>query len=217
MNNLISRFYQDFRNVAQKSDICYQLAAGVLHDKRLVTKPCCNVTRNFCRGNFCESVHAEANALLNYYGKNLQYDHAKNKWLLTKNKPKKIDILVMRFTRRGIIGNARPCHNCLKMMKDLNVNKVYYSTGINYDIICENVKYMVSIQSSTININNMNKEHFFENLIKKLFPKYIKQTNLEYFLKYNLINVLPKCNCIIKNNNIIFYNNDVLLVTAEII
>lgn len=217
MTNFISRFYQDFHNVAQKSDICYQLAAGVLCDKRLVTKPCCNVTRNFCRGNFCESVHAEANALLNFYGKNLQYDNAKNKWVVNMTKIKKIDILVMRFTRRGIIGNARPCFNCLKMMKDLNVNKVYYSTGINNDIICESVKNMVSIQSSTINTNNMSKEMFFENLIKKLFPKYIKQINLDYFLKYNLINVLPKCNCIIKNNNIIFYNNDILLVSSEII
>ena len=63
----------------------------------------------------------------------------------------------------------------------------------------------------------MSKEMFFENLIKKLFPKYIKQINLDYFLKYNLINVLPKCNCIIKNNNIIFYNNDILLVSSEII
>ena len=147
----------------------------------------------------------------------MQYDHAKNKWIVTAQKIKKIDILVLRFTRSGLIGNARPCFNCLKMMKDLNVNKVYYSTGINDDIICESVKNMVSIQTSAINAEKNDKETFFENLIKKLFPKYIKQTNLEHFLKYNLINVLPRCNVIIKNNSIIFYNNNVLLLSAEII
>ena len=76
---------------------------------------------------------------------------------------------------------------------------------------------MVSIQTSAINAEKNDKETFFENLIKKLFPKYIKQTNLEHFLKYNLINVLPRCNVIIKNNSIIFYNNNVLLLSAEII
>ena len=50
----------------------------------------------------------------------------------------------------GSTANARPCFNCLKMMKDVGINKVYYSTGTDESLVSENVKNMVSIQSSTI-------------------------------------------------------------------
>lgn len=117
----------------------------------------------------------------------------------------------------GSTANARPCFNCLKMMKDVGINKVYYSTGAVESLVSENVKHMVSIQSSTItryfyNINhnldeNNSKELYFENLMKKLFPKEIKEKNLIYFLEHNFKNVLPDCNFNIKKNNkIIFYN-----------
>lgn len=117
----------------------------------------------------------------------------------------------------GSTANARPCFNCLKMMKDIGINKVYYSTGTDESLVSENVKNMVSIQSSTItryfySINNKlddnnSKELYFENLMIKLFPKEIKQKNLKYFLEHNFKNVLPEYNFNIeKNNIIIFYN-----------
>ena len=110
------------------------------------------------------------------------------------------------------------------MMKDLNVNKVYYSTGINEEIICETVKNMISIQTSSVTkyllaLSNViiKNSNYFENLLIKEFPPKIKEENLLYFLEYNFKNVLPSCGYIIKNeyNNkvIIFYNknNDYLL------
>jgi len=119
----------------------------------------------------------------------------------------------------GSTANARPCFNCLKMMKDVGINKVYYSTGTDESLVSENVKNMVSIQSSTItryfyNINNNlnknnSKEIYFEHLMKRLFPKEIKEKNLKYFLEHNFKNVLPEYNFNIKKNNvIIFYNKD---------
>jgi hypothetical protein len=105
------------------------------------------------------------------------------------------------------------------MMQDIGIHKVYYSTGTDEKIVCENVKHMVSIQSSTVtryfyNINNKtdnneSKEIYFESLMKKLFPKEIKNKNLRYFLEHNFKNVLPEYNFNIKKNNcIIFYNKE---------
>jgi hypothetical protein len=88
--NFINKFYSKFFNEASKSDINYQLAAGILKNKKLVTKPCCNQNRNYCRGKLCSSIHAEANAILHYYGKNLKFDPIKNRWYLLSYKFKKI-------------------------------------------------------------------------------------------------------------------------------
>jgi hypothetical protein len=89
MTTLLDKFYPSFLEEANKSEINYQLAAGVIIDKKLVTKPCCNSGRNYCRRTVCGSVHAEANALLNFYGKNLQFDRKKNRWCLLWRKRKK--------------------------------------------------------------------------------------------------------------------------------
>lgn len=78
-----------FFNEAIKSDIDYHLAAGILCNKKLISVPCCNINRNYCRGNICSSLHAEANALLTYYGKDLQFDTKKKRWCLKSKKYKK--------------------------------------------------------------------------------------------------------------------------------
>ena len=105
------------------------------------------------------------------------------------------------------------------MMKDLNVNKVYYTSGINDEVICESVKNMISIQTSSVTkyllaLSNViiKNSNYFENLLIKQFPPKIKRDNLFYFLEYNFKNVLPECKYIIKNENgdkiIIFYNKN---------
>jgi len=89
MSNLIKNYAERFFNEAMKSDINYRLAAGILCNKKLISTPCCNINRNYCRGNVCSSLHAEANALLTHYGKNLQFDTKKNRWYLKLYKYKK--------------------------------------------------------------------------------------------------------------------------------
>lgn len=61
------------------------------------------------------SKHAEMDALrkLNY-----------------KNLPRTVDIFVIRISKTGILGESRPCIDCLKMMErsGLNIKYIYYST-----------------------------------------------------------------------------------------
>ena len=89
MNNLILKLHPLLKEEALQSDMCHQLAACVIVDRKLMTKPCCNINRNYCRGNVCGSIHAEANALLHYYGRNLQFDKHKKRWCLLYRKGKK--------------------------------------------------------------------------------------------------------------------------------
>jgi len=125
-------------------------------------------------------------------------------------KPKKsIDIVVMRVNKIGEVANARPCYNCLMMMKAVGIRKVYYSIS-NNQLICENVNNMISIHISattrTRTLQTNDKNEYYEKLLIKYFPNEIKRVNLEHFIKYNLLNVMPNCNYVIKKSSIIIYN-----------
>ena len=144
-------------------------------------------------------------------------------------KAKKVDLIVIRVTKTNKIANARPCYNCLKMMQDIGINKVFYSTGAETEMVCENVKNMVSIQASSLTrylyrLSNTteNKNRYFEELIKKLFPKQIKLLNLEYFIEYNFKNLLPNYSIIIKKTDtdkivIIYDDNNNFIISSIII
>ena len=84
-------------------------------------------------------------------------------------------------------------------MKAVGIRKVYYSIS-NEKVICEKVKDMVSIQTSSVarymermkgNEMAFDDKKYYDHLMKTLFPSSIKKYNLEAFIKYNLINVLP--------------------------
>jgi len=81
------------------------------------------------------SYHAEHTGLRNF----IKFNSYKN--ILNKND--KINILVLRFTKSGILSNSRPCENCiLRLLKcKLNINKIYYSDN-NKNIICEKLNKM---------------------------------------------------------------------------
>jgi hypothetical protein len=145
-------------------------------------------------------------------------------------KAKKVDLIVIRVTKTSKLANARPCYNCLKMMQDIGINKVFYSTGTENEMIYETVKNMVSIQASSVSrylyrlSNNIadNKNRYFEELIKKLFPKQIKLLNLEYFIEYNFKNLLPNYNIVIKKTDsdkivIIYDDNNNFIISSIII
>lgn len=115
-------------------------------------------------------------------------------------------------------------------MQDIGINKVFYSTGTENEMIYETVKNMVSIQASSVSrylyrlSNNIadNKNRYFEELIKKLFPKQIKLLNLEYFIEYNFKNLLPNYNIVIKKTDsdkivIIYDDNNNFIISSIII
>jgi hypothetical protein len=128
----------------------------------------------------------------------------------------------MRFNKTGNTANARPCINCLKMMKDIGINKVYYSTGTEDGMVGEYVKNMISVQISSVtrqqHVNQCNSDQIelYENLIKDNFPKCINHYNLICFVKYNLKNVLPNSTYCINKNRVIINNKNKTLVIASI-
>jgi hypothetical protein len=127
--------------------------------------------------------------------------------------------MVLRITKDGMVGNSRPCYNCLNMMKDIGIHKIYYTTGILNEIICERVKDMISIQSSSVTKRidtkntKFNKEEYYYDLLKKFIPNKIKYNNLKYFIDYNFKNIFPNYKIIINENYIYIYNenNNVIL------
>ncbi len=69
------------RTEAQKSLLTQQLAAVVTKGSKMVSKPCCNYHRNSCRGAIFSSFHAEARAIITYFGRSLAFDR-KSGWRL---------------------------------------------------------------------------------------------------------------------------------------
>ena len=201
---VMSKFKNSFINIlcteAQKSLIDQQLAAAVTRGSRMVSRPSCNSPQNTYRGLCYGSLHAEARAIVNYFGRSLTFDKKKGGVFYgAKPKNQKLDIVVVRVNRSGETCNARPCYNCLNMMKAVGIRRVYYSISPD-EFICENVKDMVSIQSSSVtrHIEKLNgnmlvddADKYYQDLLSKFFPSSIRRYNLEKFIAHNLTNVLP--------------------------
>lgn len=86
----------------------------------------CNLTTKF---NSLPSKHAEIDALF----KIIKY----------RNLPRKIDLVVVRLSKSGIVGESRPCWYCIKLLikSGLPIKNVYYSTA-DGNIARENLEYM---------------------------------------------------------------------------
>lgn len=190
---------------AQESKLENKLAASIIQNNKMLTEPQCNIYKNL--NNMClnkvstHSIHAEIHAIIKYYGKSFYYNKYKNYSNISNNKKnKKIDIIVVRVNKAGQLCNARPCYNCLCVMKLVGIKKVYYSTPTN-SIICENVNNMISIQISTgtrhIDIYLYNEfkkvdiKKYYEFLLKKQLSTDINKYNFMIFFEYNMKILLP--------------------------
>lgn len=71
--------------VARTSDINNKLAAGLLKKKHLLT-PKSNINCTHSNGFKCSSLHAEANAILNYYGSELYFHNGRWRFLQKRYK-----------------------------------------------------------------------------------------------------------------------------------
>lgn len=141
-------------------------------------------------------------------------------------KNQRLNLIVVRVNKSGSACNARPCYNCLNLMKVVGIRKIFYTVSEG-EVICESVKNMVSIQSSSVSkyIEKLNgnllvdtPEQYYEDLLLKYFPKQIKKKNLYNFINYNLINVLPNYSVVEKNHTVyIFNSNKHIILTSEII
>lgn len=207
--SLINKLYCEATN----SEIKQQLAAAILKSGKMISNPCCNSLRNTCRGANVGSLHAEAHAIINHFGKSLSFN---KKNIIFHQSEKKnnqnLDLIVIRVNKLGEICNSRPCYNCLNLMKIVGIRKIYYSISES-ELVCENVKDMISIHSSAVT-KNIDKQYnnylfdtcneYYETLLKENFPSVVRQTNLDNFIRYNLSVILPDYKVKIKNN----YNNN---------
>jgi hypothetical protein len=112
------------------------------------------------------------------------------------------------------------------MLQDVGIKKVFYTSNKNGELICEHIKDMVSIQSSSVTRHlhfvNSRKETannvYFEELLKNNFPKYIKKKSLMCFLNHNYLNIFPNNKIMIKGEVVSFNTvSGVLILEALII
>ena len=76
--------YNHLKPYAKESKISHQLSACIIKGKKIISKICCNTERSVCRGIDIGSLHAEANAILNYFGKDLTYSE-KRGWCVLRS------------------------------------------------------------------------------------------------------------------------------------
>lgn len=140
---------------------------------------------------------------------------------------KKVDLIVVKIQKTGLLGNARPCMNCLNLMKTVGIKKIYYSI-LPDKIICEKVRDMVSIHVSrpTKILEKLyrnvpqNDLEYYKFIIRKFIPDKIKRINLDFLLKYNmhiikkfmfeLIKINKRIYFIIKHNNTIIKQSEII-------
>jgi deoxycytidylate deaminase len=210
-------------NEAKNSELKNKkLAAVIISGGKIMDKPYCNTSQCTYKKVYYGSLHAEARAILNFFGKDLIYSKKKG-WIVNTKRTKKLDLIVIRINNLNQICNSRPCINCLNMMKAVGIRKVYYS--VLNDIICENVKDMFSIQKSfvtkklekiTKNINDDELSNEME--LIKYFPSTIKKNSLEYFVNYSLFEIFPNYKIkIIKNSVSIYNSNNKKIIESSII
>jgi len=72
------------KNYALESKLAHQLAACVISGNKVVSTICCNTDRSMYKGVSIGSCHAEAHAILSYFGKNLSFDPCKG-WCVLWN------------------------------------------------------------------------------------------------------------------------------------
>jgi hypothetical protein len=85
--NKLNILYNHLKPFALQSKISHQLSAGIVKGTKIISKICCNTERNVCRGINIGSLHAEAHAIINYFGKDLKYDQHKG-WCVLWNQTK---------------------------------------------------------------------------------------------------------------------------------
>jgi deoxycytidylate deaminase len=112
-----------------------------------------NHFRNIVNNNIVPSIHAEIHALMKYLGSNNLNEYSVKKL-------KKSEIVVIRISNDPNINHyleSRPCSECIKMLKRLNIKNVYYSNS-DGKIVKECVKCMEATYVTHGNYNLLGKK-----------------------------------------------------------
>ena len=219
-SSLISKIIQ----VAQTSFVKNsKMAAAIINGTKLTGNIYANTGQQYFNGIDIGSTHAELHAIKGYYGNQLSLNKKKG-WIISNNKKTKLNLFVIKIDNNSKLSNSRPCINCLNIMKQIGIKKVYYSVS-NDKIICENVKNMISIHiSSTFKIMNKikNTTAYYNYLLQKNIPTVIRKYNLECFINYSFSNILPLYKILIYKHSLIsciyFLNEiDEIVVSSKLI
>ena len=217
----MSRFRQLINKMIETpnmSNIQIQVSAILLLGSKPIGNVCTNIERNYIKGHVCPAIHAEVNAISNYFGKNIRYSD-KYGWIINKHKNiKNLNIMVIRKKNDNSLGNARPCYKCTLMLQNIGINKVYYS--MDNKLYCEKAKDMISvnISSSWKQIESPNYKSIFDyykSILNKM-PQVIKRPNATNFLKH-IKHELIGCDYNLNNNKLMIYINDNKLAVINII
>jgi hypothetical protein len=227
--NKFNGLIPDLIQSALASPLNYRLAACIVKGKKKIMPNKCNTHGNGYGG----SRHAELRAMFSLYGsKNIQL--TSNGWKVSEELKKKnnnLGILVIRVTALSpndptpILGNARPCQKCLEMMKSLGFHEVHYSTDEG-DIISEKINHMISVHASYVaikiefikkckkNVSDdtgfhkfINKQAYYDELIRTQLPDTVREINFTYFISYNLKNVPAKYNIVHMKHTVLIMNH----------
>jgi len=218
--SIISKIIEIAKNSPVKH---FKMASAIILGSKLVGDVYSNTGQQYFKGHDIGSTHAELNAIKGYY--RLSFDQKKG-WIGKKSRSNKLNLVVIKIDGNEQLCNSRPCNNCLNIMKQVGIKKVYYSVSPN-KIICENVRNMISIHMPyTVKLMEYTKGNYdakepdvyFEKLLKKNIPTIIRKYNLECFLSYNLSNVLSSYKIIINRDVIHFINkNEEFIISSRII
>jgi hypothetical protein len=78
-------------NIKNNKNINIGISAIMMYGTKPIGHICSNVARNYCNGMICPSMHAEVNAVKNYFGKEISYSE-KIGWFKSRLKePKKFE------------------------------------------------------------------------------------------------------------------------------
>ena len=205
-NSLIQRLINH-----NTSNINISVSAIMLHGLKPIGNVCTNIERNYIKGLICPTIHAEVNAISNYFGKDLSYSK-KHGWTINKKVNRNLNIIVIRQKNDNTLGNARPCYKCTLMLRNIGINKVYYS--MDNHIHCEKIKTMISVNISNswrqIEINNYNNSIEYYRSIINMMPQIVKLTNAQLFLKH-IDHEISGCTYKLLNEKLIIYMNNIII------
>ena len=140
---IFSSLIETMRNVGMSSQTSFKHVATIVRGNSIISmgenclRGCCAKT---CNGKSTRcSLHAETNAIRKA---------ASNRSI--KNNTS-VDLIVIRVSPKGIIGQSKPCFHCMQQISKarFRIGKVYYSNASG-DIVCENINQL--LRTSIIHI-----------------------------------------------------------------
>ena len=246
INNSSRKFQKFVPDLIETIQSCplknYQLAATVLQKRsKKIGQSQCNSFGNKSGG----SSHAELRAIQSVLGSDFKC--TLKGWSISSSLKKSNSsrsILVIRAIKfippnkkeyETRLANARPCHKCLDMMKACGFKEVHYSDDTG-EIITEKINHMISVQASLVaikinfikncktNVSDdkdiiklINRETYYDDLIKQKIPDKVRELNFMYFVKYCFGNIPVNYKINMNNNIATIINHNKIIKTIIII